>query len=214
MSAPRLPTAAELRALGRRDPALGRALRRLPPYPGFPVAADLRRSHYDALARAIVYQQITGKAARTILGRVSALTPGPRFPSPPDLLALDDDTLRGAGLSRGKVAAVRDLARRVTSGELSLRSLGRRSDADVVEHLVQVRGIGVWSAQMFLMFRLGRLDVMPSGDLGVQEGLRLLHGLDARPAADDAARLAEPWRPLRSVGAWFMWRVVEARRGR
>jgi DNA-3-methyladenine glycosylase II len=208
------PTPNELRALAARDPALGRALRRLPSYPGFPAPADRRRSHYDALARAIVYQQITGKAAQTILRRVTALTPGPRFPSPPEMAALTDDALRGAGLSRGKTAAVRDLAQRVASGALSLQTLGRRADADVIEHLVQVRGIGVWSAQMFLLFRLGRLDVFAPGDLGLREGIRILDGLAERPGERAAEARAACWAPLRSVASWTLWRLVEDERSR
>ena len=204
------PTAAQLRALARRDPVLGRALRRVPPFPGFPAgAASVQRSHFHALGRAIVYQQLAGAAARTIHDRVVALTPGRGFPRAEDLLELGDGALRGAGLSRAKVAALRDLAAKVTAGELKLRSIGRLPDDEVVARLTQVRGIGEWSAQMFLMFRLGRLDVMPCGDLGVQEGLRRLDGLDERPTPRELAARSEPWRPLRSVASWVLWRLAD-----
>ena len=199
------PTPEELRALARRDPALGRAVRRLEPYPGFPLPASRRQSHYAALARAIVYQQITGKAAATIHGRVAALTPGPRFPSPPELLSLTDDALRGAGLSSGKVAAVRDLAARTLDGRLRLRFVSRMDD----EEIVAQRGIGVWSAQMFLMFHLGRRDVFAPGDLGLREGIRLLDGLSTRPTEREAAERAAVWAPLRSVASWTLWRLVD-----
>ncbi len=204
------PTPAQLRALARRDPALGRVLRSVPAFPGFPEGAQsVQRSHFHALARAIVYQQLAGAAARTIHDRVVALTPGRGFPRPDEVLALPDEALRGAGLSRAKLAALRDLAGKVESGELRLRSIGRRSDEEVVAQLTTVRGIGEWSAQMFLLFRLGRLDVMPSGDLGVQEGLRRLDGLTERPTPKQVLERSEPWRPLRSVASWALWRLVD-----
>lgn len=214
MTAANAPPAGDLRALARRDPALGRVMPSLEPFPGFPQRGGRRSTHYEAIADAIVYQQLTGKAAGAIRGRVVALTPGPRFPSPPELLALSDEALRGAGLSRAKVAALRDLAARLGDGRLSLRAIGRLSDDDVIERLVTVRGIGVWSARMFLMFRLGRLDVMPSGDLGVREGVRLLDGLSERPSPAETAARGECWAPLRSVAAWYMWRLVEQRRAK
>jgi 3-methyladenine DNA glycosylase/8-oxoguanine DNA glycosylase len=207
-----LPTRAQLTALRRRDPVLAGAMRGLEPYPGFPGGAGRRGTHWESLARAIVYQQLAGAAAATIHGRVCALTPGTRFPRPEELLALEDDVLRGAGLSRGKLASLRDLAERLGDGRLSLRAIGRLSDEAIVERLVTVRGIGVWSAQMFLMFRLGRLDVMPSGDLGVREGVRLLDGRDDRPTPAETEERGAAWAPLRSVGAWYMWRLVEAHR--
>ncbi len=206
------PTPAALRALARRDPVLGAVVRRVSPFPGFPTGGARRGTHWEALTRAIVYQQLAGKAAATIHGRVCALTPGSRFPRPEEVRDLADDALRGAGLSRAKLASLRDLAARLEDGRLVLRAIGRLSDDDIVERLVAVRGIGVWSAQMFLMFRLGRLDVMPSGDLGVQEGLRILDGLDARPRPRELALRAAVWAPLRSVAAWTLWRLVEETR--
>lgn len=206
------PTARQLSALARRDPVLGRALKRVPPFPGFPEgAASVQRSHFHALARAIVYQQLAGAAARTIHARLCALTPGPGFPRAEEVLRLPDAALRGAGLSGNKLAALRDLAGRVESGALRLRSIGRLPDEEIIERLVEVRGIGVWSAQMFLMFRLGRLDVMPSDDLGVREGLRRLDGLAERPAPKAVLARSEPWRPLRSVASWVLWRLTETR---
>lgn len=205
------PTPAQLRALSRRDPSLGRALRRLPAFPGFPQRGVVD-SRFHALARAIVFQQLSGKAAATIHGRVVALGGGGRFPRPTEFKGLADEALRGAGLSRAKVAAVRDLAQRVCDGRLRLAGIGRLSDEAVIERLVEVRGIGRWSAEMFLMFHLGRLDVMPVGDLGVQEGLRLLDGLERRPTPDELAERAAPWRPLGSVASWVLWRLVDEAR--
>jgi DNA-3-methyladenine glycosylase II len=209
------PTPAELRALARRDPALGRALRELPPFPGFPLRGHPRqRSHYCALASAIVYQQLSGKAAETIWKRVCALEGGSRFPEPARLLAQPDERLRGAGLSRAKVAALRDLCQRIEDERLALPRLARLSDERVIEELVEVRGIGRWSAQMFLIFRLGRLDVLADGDLGVQEGLRLLDGLGERPDPAAVRERARSWSPLASVGCCGMWRLVENHRQR
>ncbi len=206
---PRLPDPSALRALARRDPVLGAAMRRLTPYPGFPQRGSRRSTHYGALADAIVYQQLTGKAAATIHGRVCALTAGPRFPRPEEIVELVDDDLRGAGLSRAKVAALRDLAERLLDRRLVLHAIGRLPDEEIIERLVAVRGIGTWSAQMFLIFRLGRLDVFPVTDLGVREGARLLDGLEDRPTPSALAERGTVWAPLRSVAAWFLWRVVE-----
>src|SRR5258708_5124883 len=204
------PTPSELRALAHRDPRLARVLRSLPPFPGFPLRAQPRqRSHYASLTSAIVYQQLSGKAAETIWKRVCALDGGGAFPQPAQFLAHPDERLRAAGLSRGKVAALRDLCARIEDGRLRLPPLARLPDERVIEELVEVRGIGRWSAQMFLLFRLGRLDVLAAGDLGVQEGLRLLDGLDERPGPAQVLERARSWSPLASVGCWYMWRLVE-----
>lgn len=181
---------------------------RLPPYPGFPHPSQ-RGSHFQALARAVVYQQLSGSAAGTIYGRVCALTEGARFPRPEQALALGEAPLRSAGLSRAKTRCILDLADRVESGQLKLRSIGRLPDDEIIERLTEVWGIGVWSAQMFLIFRLGRLDVMPCGDLGVQEGLRMLDGLAERPSPAQVLARAESWRPLRSVASWTLYRVCD-----
>lgn len=212
MSEPTRPTAASLRALARRDPALGRALRRVEAFPGFPSTPAQRwGSHFDSLARAIVYQQLSGKAAGTIHRRFCALAPGPpsRPPRPAEVLALSEEELRGAGLSRAKSLALHDLADKVESGELRLQGIGRLADDEIIERLVTVRGIGVWSAQMFLMFRLGRLDVLATGDLGLQEGLRRLDGLEERPSPAALAERGECWSPLRSVASWVLWRLAD-----
>ena len=204
------PTTAEMRELKRRDPALGRAMRGLPPFPDFPVG-NLRASHFHALARSITYQQLATKAAATIYGRVRDLTPGSGFPTAQQVLALSDDELRGAGLSRGKTRAIKDLAAKTVNGDLGLRSIGRHGNEEVIRRLTTVWGIGEWTAHMFLIFKLGRPDVMPAGDLGVQEGIRILDGLDKRPEPEYLLARAEVWRPLRSVAAWFLWRLTDKR---
>ncbi len=185
-------------------------MKRLPPFPDFPVPI-LRGPHFHALARSIIYQQLATKAAATIYGRVRALSSGSRFPTSEQWLNLSDERLRGAGLSGNKIKAVRELAEKIVSGELRLRGIARHDDGEIIRRLTSVWGIGEWTAQMFLIFKLGRLDVMPTGDLGVQEGLRVLDGLDARPSPDELLGRAEVWRPLCSVAAWFLWRLADTR---
>lgn len=207
------PSASALRALARRDPALGRVMRRLEPLPDFPgVDPPGVRSHFSYLLRAIAFQQLAGKAAETIWGRVCALTTGRMAPSAAEVMELGEERLRSAGLSRAKAAAFLDLAERTLDGRLKLRGCARLSDEEIISRLIEVRGIGEWSAQMFLMFRLGRLDVLAPADLGVQEGLRLLDGLKERPSARELALRGACWRPLASVGCWLMWRLVDEAR--
>ena len=203
------PTAGQLRDLSARDPALGAAMARLDPFPGFPMGPLARGSHFQAIARSIAYQQLAGAAARTIYGRVCALTPGPRFPTVEECIELPDGAFRGAGFSAAKTRAVKDLAARCAAGSVRLRSVSRMTDDEIVQMLSAVWGVGEWTAQMFLMFRLGRLDVMPAGDLGVREGARILDGLDERPSAKAVLERAEPWRPLRSVATWVLYRLCD-----
>jgi DNA-3-methyladenine glycosylase II len=204
------PTKAQIAALSRRDPVLGAAIKRLPPFPDFPVAT-FSGPYFQVLSRSIIYQQLATRAATTIYGRVQKLGPGPRFPTPEQMLALSDERLREAGLSGNKTKAIRDLAHRIVTSELRLRGIGRYDDEEVIRRLTTVWGIGEWTVQMFLIFKLGRLDVMPTGDLGVQEGLRVLDGLDARPSPKALLDRAEVWRPLCSVAAWFLWRLTDTR---
>jgi len=140
---------------------------------------------------------------------VCALTAGRGFPTPAELLALGERELRGAGLSRNKLLALRDLAERIESGRLQLRRAAVLSDEALVERLVAVRGIGEWSAQMFLMSRLGRLDVLPATDLGIREGLRRLDELAERPAPGEVLERGAVWSPLRSVASWVLWRLTD-----
>ena len=185
-------------------------MKRLPPFPDLPVPS-LRGPHFHVLARSIIYQQLATKAAATIYGRVRGLSSGPRFPTPEQMLTFSDERLRASGLSRNKTKAVQDLAERIVSGKLRLRGIARHDDEEIIRRLTTVWGIGEWTAQMFLIFKLGRLDIMPSGDLGVREGLRVLDGLDGRPAPGALLDRAEVWRPLCSVAAWFLWRLSDAR---
>jgi DNA-3-methyladenine glycosylase II len=203
------PTPTQLRELQKRDPKLATVLKRLGPFPGFPEVPKKRQTHFEALTRAIVFQQLAYKAADTIYHRVCALTPGPRFPLADEVRNLDFEVMHGAGLSRAKTLSIRDLSEHVLDGRLKLRSLGRYSDVHIIEQLTAVRGIGAWTAQMFLMFKLGRLDVFPINDLGVQEGVRILDKKQQRPTAKELAARGAVWAPLSSVAAWLMWRLAD-----
>lgn len=162
-----------------------------------------------ALVRSIVFQQLSTKAAETIYGRVRGLFAPGRFPEPRQILATSDAALRASGLSGQKLSYLRDLCLRVDAGQLDLASLPALEDAQVIEQLTQVRGVGRWSAQMFLMFYLGRLDVWPDGDLGIRAALRILHGHDELPTPKATAALAERYRPYGSVASWYLWRLLE-----
>ena len=175
-----------------------------------PCRLEARRTgtHYDALVRSIVFQQLSGKAAGTIHDRFRALYPRNR-PRPELVLETDDAMLRGAGLSRQKIGYLRDLSARVVERTLPLAHLGRLPDDAIIEHLVQVKGIGRWTVQMFLMFRLGRPDVLPELDLGVQNAIQRAYGLRQRPTPREVLRIGEPWRPYASVASWYLWRSLE-----
>lgn len=192
-------------ALAARDPVLARLLDTVGPCTIG--SARPARSHFAELARMVCYQQLAGAAARTIHGRFESLFAG--RPTPEAVLALPEGALRGAGLSAAKAASIRDLARRVASGEVRLARIGRDADEEVIRRLVEVRGIGRWTAEMFLMFQLRRLDVWPVGDLGVRKGYARLAGLDAMPSARELEPLGDRFRPYRSVAAWYCWRAVD-----
>jgi len=159
---------------------------------------------YGALLRAIVGQQLSTKAARTIYGRILDLFDG-RTPAPEQLLEADEAGLRAAGLSGRKVEYVRDLAAHVVSGELELDRIGELSDEEVIEEIVAVRGLGVWTAEMFLMFHLERPDVLSGGDLGIRKAVQIEYGLAAMPPPAKVLEIGEPWRPHRSLASLYLW---------
>lgn len=168
------------------------------------------QSLFAALARSIVYQQLSGRAAETILGRVVALYHPKRFPGPSDILETPPERLRAAGLSNAKTAAIRDLAARTIDGTVPSIALARRMDDDaLIERLTTVRGIGRWTVEMLLMFRLGRPDVLPLGDLGVRKGFARTFRTRSLPTPEAMRKRAEKWRPYRSVASWYLWRALE-----
>jgi DNA-3-methyladenine glycosylase II len=176
----------------------------------FHLNIDELESPYDALLEAIVYQSISGLAARTIFARIKALGSNGRAPTPEQILAATPETLRQAGLSFAKIAAVRDLAQKTLEGIVpTLEQAHEMSDAELVERLDSVRGIGAWTVEMFLIFRLGRPDVLPIHDYGVQKGFALAYGKRKIPKPKELAKFGERWRPYRTVASWYMWRAVE-----
>ena len=202
-----LDSARAIEHLRRVDPKLAAFIDRVGPY-----RLDLKNTHnsFMALAEAIVYQQLTGKAAATIFGRFRALYPRRRFPKPEDVLATPDELLRQAGLSRAKALALKDLAEKVRSGAVpSVAALRRMSDDEIVERLTAVRGIGRWTAEMLLIFRLGRPDVLPIGDYGIRKGFALVLRKRVLPSPSALAMHGERWRPYRTVASWYLWRALE-----
>jgi DNA-3-methyladenine glycosylase II len=167
-----------------------------------------RPDPYEALARAIVGQQLSTKAARSIWERLLEILGG-TFPPPAELLAVDSEAIRSAGLSRAKVAFIRDLAERIDDGRLDVGALGGLSDEDVIAALTEIKGVGPWTAEMFLIFHLGRPDVLSTGDLGIRRAAQLAYGLDDLPGPHDLERIAEPWRPHRTLGCLYLWRSLD-----
>ena len=185
------------------DPAMARVVGHVGP-----IALRARsRDHFGSLARAIVYQQLAGRAAAAIHARFAALFDG--RPTPEAVLVLPEDRLRSAGLSGAKAASIRDLAAKVADGTVPLRGISRLGDEEIVERLTQVRGIGRWTAEMFLIFQLHRMDVWPVDDYGVRKGYALMHRLAELPTPKGLAHLGDVYRPHRTAAAWYCWRTVD-----
>ena len=193
------------RLLMSRDPVLGAAIKRIGPCA---LASRQRNDHLSALAGAIVSQQLSTKAAATIFGRFLALFPGGEIPGAAAIAAIDDGALRGVGLSGQKVGYVRDLCGRIADGRLRLDELDALPDDDVIERLTSVKGFGRWTAEMFLMFRLHRPDVLPADDLGIVKAVQKLYGLRKTPDAKRILKIGEAWRPYRSVASWYLWQSL------
>ncbi len=188
------------------DPALAAVIDRVGPY-----TAQIRRvDPYASLLRTILFQQLAGAAANAIQKRFLALYgDDSQPPTPEQLLATNDEDLRAAGVSRQKIGYMRDLALHVHEGRLDLEDMTQVDDDEVLRRITAVKGLGDWSAHMYLMFHLGRPDVLPIGDLGVRNGMRLTYGLEATPTPKQAIEIGARWAPYRSVGSWYMWRAAE-----
>lgn len=175
---------------------------------------SLRRTPFESLARAIAHQQLNGTAANTILRRFIKLFPGRRFPRPGDLAGVDDNAVRSAGFSRAKIAALRDLAAKSLDGTVPRSAaMAKLDDAEIIARLTQVRGIGQWTAEMLLIFQLGRQDVLPVDDYGVRNGFRHAYGLPELPKPNELQTFGERWRPHRTTAAWYLWRAADAKAG-
>jgi 3-methyladenine DNA glycosylase/8-oxoguanine DNA glycosylase len=199
------------RILRTADPKLAPLMERHGP---FRLGAGAAPSPFAALAESIAYQQLTGKAAATIFSRVLAIYRPKRFPSPEDILATRDEALRAAGLSRAKVAAVKDLSQKTIDGTVpALAALRRLDDEEIVERLTAVRGIGRWTVEM-LLIKLGRPDVLPAHDYGVRKGFQRAFRTRGLPTPAQVLRRGERWRPYRTVASWYLWRAIDNPEGR
>jgi DNA-3-methyladenine glycosylase II len=199
----RFSASAAYRHLRAADPVVGALIEEHGPYRPRP-AMD----HYESLLRTILFQQLSGASASAIQRRWLDLYDG-RYPTPPQLLATTDEAFRTAGVSRQKAGYMRDLAEHIVAGHLDFTDIEDLPDEAVAEQITRVKGLGEWSAHMFLMFQLGRPDVLPVGDYGVRNGMRLAYDLPEVPSPGRAVEIGAPWAPYRSVGSWYMWRAVE-----
>jgi DNA-3-methyladenine glycosylase II len=196
------------RHISATDPRLAALIARSRRYD---IVPSLSIRPFDALAESIAYQQLSGKAAATIWSRVRALYPRRKYLDPKLLLATPDEQLRAAGLSRNKIAALKDLAAKTIDGTIpSSRALGRMSDDEIIARLIAVRGIGRWTVEMLLLFDLGRPDVWPVDDYGVRKGFAKTFGRRKLPTPKELIKFGEKWRPYRSVAAWYFWRALDA----
>lgn len=191
--------------LKKVDPVLGKVIESVGAYKGWPRGDG---THFDAVCRSIVFQQLSGKAAGTIHGRFVGMYGG-RPPLPDELASTPDDQLRSVGLSRQKSAYLKDLGARVASGQVPIETLHELTDSEVIAALTQVKGIGRWTAQMFLMFRLGRPDVLPDLDLGVQKAIQRAYRLRKLPTPEKVLKIGAKWAPYRTVASWYLWRSID-----
>lgn len=190
------------RMLARRDPAMRLLIRK---YGQCGISPHTR--YFETLVESVISQQLSTKAAATIYRRFKELYAPARFPRPAQIAATPDEQLRGVGISMQKVSYIKDLATKAEDGALKLSRLSRLPDQEAIDMLTQVKGIGVWTAHMFLIFSLGRLDILPVGDLGIRKAIQLTYGLQAMPEAPEMERLAveRGWAPYRSVASWYLW---------
>jgi len=187
----------------KKDPKLARIINIVGKY-----QITTINNHYESLIEAIITQQLAGSAAKAISKRFRSLY-GKRFPKPIDVLKTSDSKLRKTGLSWMKVTYIKELSKNLESKKLKLRSFSKLSDEEVVEQLTQVKGIGRWTAEMFLIFSLGRMDVLPVGDLGLRKGVQLYESSSELPNAAEIEKLAEKWRPYRTVATWYLWKSLQ-----
>jgi 3-methyladenine DNA glycosylase/8-oxoguanine DNA glycosylase len=193
--------------LSSADPTMGSLIEQVGPF-----GLEIRTLHdsFQTLMRSITYQQLSGKAAETIYGRVVDLFDSEGPPQPQDVVKMEHDRLRGAGLSNAKTLAIKDLAAKALDGTVpELPDLRRMSNEEIIERLTTVRGIGRWTVEMLLIFRLGRADVLPIHDLGVRKGYTRVYGLEDLVAPKELEQSGELWRPFRSVASWYLWRAVD-----
>jgi len=205
MPTDRVPYARKARMhLSKADPVLAQIIAEVGA-----LGIQPRRERFQALARNIIFQQLAGAAANAIYGRFVGLFPGVEFPSPEQVLAKTDSELRSVGLSEKKALYIKDLAAHVRDGKLNFHRFHRMTDEEIIADLTRVKGIGKWTAEIFLMFNLGRPDVMPADDLGVQNAVMRHYRMRQRPNRKRLLKHAERWRPYRTAAAWYLWRSLD-----
>lgn len=198
---------AALRHLQKCDPVLGALIQRVGTY-----GIQFLEPTFETLVKSIVYQQLSGKVARVILGRLVAATPANRL-TPESILKLRPAKMRSLGLSRQKIAYIRDLARQTRDGKIVFETLPEMPDEEVIAHLTAVKGIGVWTAHMFLIFALRRDNVLPTGDLGIRSAIKKVYNLPELPHPRDVEELAKGWHPYCTVASWYLWRSLDGQAG-
>src|SRR5947207_1219182 len=195
-----------LECLSRADKILALLIKKVGPC----TLKPRKLTPFQSLLRSVVYQQLNGTAAATILSRVLALYPARKFPTPEDILATADERLRGAGLSRAKTAAIKDIAAKTIEGVVpSSRAIARMSNEKILERLTAIRGVGPWTVEMLLIFTLGRPDILPATDFGVRKGFALTYRRKELPAPSELLKHGERWRPYRTIASWYLWRALD-----
>jgi len=186
-----------------KDPRLSKIIKQVGPY-----NIKLTKNRYQSLVGAIATQQLTGSAANSIMRKFRGLYKS-KFPKPLEVIKTSNKTLRTTGFSRMKILYIKELSKKIEKNELSLRTISKFSDEEVIDKLTQVKGIGRWTAEMFLIFSLGRLDVLPVDDLGLKKGIQSLFSLDEHPKAQQIEKIGEKWRPYRTVATWYLWKSLK-----
>jgi DNA-3-methyladenine glycosylase II len=203
-------TPAALKQLSAVDPVMRKLIRK---HGACKLKPETRRSPFQSLVLAVAHQQLNGTAADAILSRFKKLFPGRRFPRPEDLSLVSDNDLRGAGFSRAKILAIRDLAAKTLDGVVpTSRQIVKLSDAEIIERLTEVRGVGRWTVEMLLIFQLGRPDILPADDFGVRNGFRQAYKKRDLPAVKELLAFGERWRPHRTTAAWYLWLAADEAR--
>lgn len=194
--------------LKKIDKTLGKLIQQIGP---ITLKPQHEQSPYEALVESVVHQQLSGKAAATIFGRVKALFPHQVFPNPSDLLETADEIFRSAGLSRAKTLALKDIAAKTIDGTVPTSlTIAELSDIEIIDRLTKIRGVGQWTVEMLLIFKLGRPDILPTADYGVRKGYAATYGLDELPTPKELLALGEKWKPYRTTASWYLWRAADS----
>lgn len=187
----------------KKDPKLAKIIKKVGDY-----NVKITKNRYQSLVEAIIAQQLSGSATKSILKKFKKLFKS-KFPKPVEVIKTPDSKIRSTGLSKMKIMYIKDLSKKIQSKKLNMKIISTKSDEYIVEHLTDVKGIGRWTAEMFLIFSLGRLDVLPVGDLGLKKGIQLMYSLKELPNEKEIERIAESWKPYRTVATWYLWKSLQ-----